>query len=120
MVVRSNCSRSPSLAMRKPALSMINAVVASLFSTSSRNSRSSRAMSSSMSWGRLAMSCVLRTSLADEFVQQHAGDHVERLKDAFALVGCCGKRGHLDVAVIEQKVEVFDGSNRSEEHTSEL
>src|ERR1035438_910017 len=111
MVVRSNCSRSPSLAMRKPALSMINAVVASLFSTSSRNSRSSRAMSSSMSWGRLAMSRVLRTSLADEFVQQHAGDHVERLEDALALVGRRGERGHLNIPVVQQEFEVFHGGN---------
>src|ERR1035438_7840298 len=65
---------------------MISAVVASLFSSNSRNSLPSRSTSSSIICGKVAMSCVLRSCLANELVQQHARDHVERLKHAFALV----------------------------------
>src|SRR5208282_882349 len=97
--------------MRKPPLSMINAVVASLFVRKSCSSLSSRWTSSSRSWGRVAMSCVLGRALADEFVEQHAGDHVERFKDAFASVGGGGKGRHLDIAVVEQELQVFDGGD---------
>src|ERR1017187_6643841 len=93
--------------MRKPPLSMISAVVASLLSRSSRSSPSSCSMSSSISWGRLAISCVLRSCLADEFVQQHASDHVEGLKDAFALVRGGAEGGNLEVAVIQEELHVF-------------
>src|ERR1019366_178901 len=107
MVVRSNCRASPWLVMRKPPLSMISAVVASLFPSKSCNSPSSRSMSSSISWGKEAMSCVLRGALADIFVQQHAGDHVERLKDAFALVRRRAEGRDLDVAVVQEEFQVF-------------
>src|SRR5512145_851314 len=114
MVVRSNWRASPWLVMRNPPLSMIRAAVASLLARSSNSSSSSRWMSSSMSWGREAMSCVLRRSLADELVEQHAGDHVEGFKDAFALVGGGGEGRDLDFAVVEQKLHVFDGSDVGE------
>ena len=52
------------------------------------------------------MSCVLRRSLADEFVQQHASDHVERFKHALALVSGRRKRGHLHVPIIEQEFHI--------------
>src|ERR1039458_5800487 len=107
MVVRSNCRSSPWLVMRKPPLSMISAVVASLLSSNSRSSPPSRSMSSSTSWGREAMSCVLRCSLADELVEQHTGDHVERLKHPFALVRGRAEGGDLDVPVVEQKLHVL-------------
>src|ERR1035441_9061088 len=42
-----------------------------------------------------------------ELVQQHARDHVERLKHAFALVRRGAERGDLEVAVIQQKLHVF-------------
>src|ERR1035441_2248722 len=105
MVVRSNCRVSPWPEMRKPPLSMISAVVASLFSSKSRNSRSSRPMSSSISCGKEAMSCVLRSCLADIFVQQNAGDHVERLEDAFALVRRRAEGRDLDVAVVQDEFQ---------------
>src|SRR5512137_1248758 len=104
MVVRSNCRSSPWLVMRKPPLSMISAVVASLFSSSSRNSPPRRSMSSSISWGKEAMSCVLWRSLADEFVQQHAGNHVERLEHPFALVRGRAEGRDLEVAVVQQEL----------------
>src|SRR5664279_4637247 len=107
MVVRSNCRVSPWLVMRKPPLSIISAVVASVFSIRSCNSPPSRWISSSMSWGKEAMSCVLLSSLADELVQQHAGDHVERLKHPFALVRGPGEGGDLDVAVVQEELHVF-------------
>src|ERR1017187_4233670 len=111
MGVRSNCCASPWLVIRKPPLSMISAVVASLFSSNSRNSLPSRSTSSSISCGRVAMSCVLRSCLADELVQQHARDHVERLKHALALVRRRGEGGDLEVAVVQQKLHVFDRGN---------
>src|SRR5258706_781369 len=107
MVVRSKDRVSPWLVMRKPPLSMINAVVASVLASSSRNSSSSRWMSSSTSCGRVAMSCVLRSSLADELVEQHARNHVQRFEDAFALVGGGSEGGHLEIAVVEQKLHVL-------------
>src|SRR5262249_16931802 len=38
------------------------------------------------------MSCVLRRTLTDKLVEQHPGDHVQRLKDAFTLVRRRGER----------------------------
>src|SRR5689334_2541228 len=68
-------------------------------------------MSSSISWGKVPMSCVLRRSLADELVQQHAGDHVERLENALAFVGCRREGWYLDISVIEQKLHILQRSN---------
>src|SRR5258707_4579222 len=111
IVVRSKRRASPWLAMRKPPLSIINAVVASLFSSKPFSSSSSNWMSSSISWGKVAMSCVLRSSLADILIEQHPGDHVERLKNAFAPMGGRAKRGHLHVAIVQQELHVFNGSD---------
>src|SRR5258706_1950663 len=97
--------------MRNPPLSMISAVVASLFSSSSRNSSSSSWISSSISWGNVAMSCVLRSSLTDVLIKQHPGDHVQRLKNAFTAVRGRTERGDLHFAVVEQKFHVFGRSN---------
>ena len=90
---------------------------ASVCVSNSRNSSSNRWMSSSISWGSVAMiilgrghptSCVLRRSLADKFVQQHAGDHVQRLEDTFATMSAGRERRHLNLAVVEQKFHVFN------------
>src|ERR1039458_1935547 len=107
MVVRSNCCASPWLVMRNPPLSMISAVVASLFSSNSRNALPICSTSSSVICGKVAMSCVLRSCLANELVQQHARDHVERLKHAFAPVRRGAEGGNLEVAVVQQKLHVF-------------
>src|SRR2546423_3199773 len=90
---------------------MISAVVASLFSNNSRNSSSRSWMSSSISWGRVAMSCVLRSGLANVFIEQHAGDHVEGLKNAFTPVRGRAERGHLHFPIVEQKFHVFGRGN---------
>src|SRR5258705_6265122 len=111
IVVRSKRRASPWLLMRKPPLSMISAVVASLFSSNSRSSSSSSWISSSISWGSVAMSCVLRSSLADILIKQHPGDHIERLKNAFAAVRSRAEGGHLHFAVVEQKFHVFGRRN---------
>src|SRR5258706_4746229 len=86
---------------------MTSAAVASLCSSSSSKTWSICWTSSSMSWGRVAMSCVLWCGLADELVEQHAGDHVERLENAFALVSGTLECRHLDFAVVDQVVHVF-------------
>src|SRR5215472_11321585 len=108
MVVVSNWRRSPWLVIRNPPLSMISAVVASLFSSKSRNASSRRSMSSSISCGSVAMSCVLRRALADELVQQHAGDHVEGLEDALALVSDGREGRYLHLTVVEQEFHVLN------------
>src|ERR1700722_10371701 len=95
--------------MRKPPLSMTSADVASAETMSSRSASLSRWRSSSMSWGRVAMSCILGDALVDVFLQQHARDHVQRLEHAFAFVRRRGKGRHLHVAVVEQKIHVFHG-----------
>src|SRR5258708_2322694 len=107
MVVRSNCRLSPCCEMRKPPLSMIKAVVASLFCISSWRMSSSWRTSSSNSWGSVAMSCVLRLRLADELVEQQPRDHIECLEHTFAPVGRGGEGGHLHVAVVEQELHVI-------------
>src|SRR6267142_5740219 len=107
MVVRSNCRESPDCVMRKPPLSMIRAVVASLRSRNPRNTSSSCWISSSMSWGKVAMSCVLRLALVDVLVEQHAGDHVERFENALALVRGGRERRHLHFAVVKEKFHVL-------------
>src|SRR5579862_8563668 len=92
--------------MRNPPLSMISAVVASLFSSNSRSASSRRWISSSTSCGSVPMSCVLRRGLADELVQQHARNHVESFEDALAFVGDRRKGRHLHVPVVEQEFHV--------------
>ena len=54
------------------------------------------------------MSCVLRDTLIDEFLQQQTRNHIQRLKNALALVGSGAERRHLHVAVIEQIIHVFN------------
>src|SRR5207244_12538181 len=93
--------------MRKPPLSMISAVVASLFSSNSRSTVSSCWTSSSMSWGSVAMSCVLRCGLADELIEQHAGDHVESFEHPFAHMGGRAEGRHLHFAVVQQKLTII-------------
>src|SRR5260370_36331220 len=109
MVVRSNCSESPPWVIRKPPLSMTRADVASLSWINWRRTRSSSWMSSSMSWGSVAIAFLggLGRALRDELVQQHAGDHVERFKNPVALVGDRVEGGHLEVAVVQQEFHVF-------------
>src|SRR6185503_12695364 len=93
--------------MRNPPLSRTRAVTASLFSRNSRKTESSSWMSSSMSWGRVAMSCVLRYARVDKLVQQHASDHVERLKDTFAFVSGSAEGRHLHFAIVQQELHVL-------------
>src|SRR5882724_10126685 len=111
MVVRSNWRESPRLLMRKPPLSMIRAVVASVFSSRSWSTSSSRWTSSSISWGRVAMSCVLRSSLADILIEQHARNHVERFKHPFTEMRGGTERRNLHLAVIEKEFHVVDGGD---------
>src|SRR5450755_1683306 len=107
MVVRSKSSALPWCVMRKPPLSMISAAVASAATVSSLSASLSRWMSSSMSCGRVAISGMLGNALVDVFLEQHAGDHVQRLEHALAFMGTGGKRRHLHVAVVQQKIHVF-------------
>src|ERR1039457_1731098 len=93
--------------MRKPPLSMMSAVVASVWPINSRNAASSCWMSSSISWGRVAMSCGLGSALVDEFLKQHARDHVERLKHPLAFVRGAIERRHLHFAVVQKIFHVF-------------
>src|ERR1051326_7459360 len=60
------------------------------------------------------MSCVLRSGVADELVQQQPGDHVQRLEDSFALVGAGGKGWNLNFPIVEQKFHIFYGSDVGE------
>src|SRR6266568_8416687 len=108
MVVRSNCRESPWCVRRKPPLSITSAVTASLRSKKLRNTSSRRWMSSSSSWGRVGISGVLRRAEIDELVQQQPRNHVQRFKDAFAFVRGGGEGRHLDVAIVQQELHVFD------------
>src|SRR2546428_1726848 len=107
MVVRSNSSDSPLWAMRKPPLSMMRAVVASLLASNSFRTWSSCRMSSSRSCGSVGISRGCAGALADEFVQQQAGDHVERFEDALASVRGRSEGRDLHVAIVEQELHVF-------------
>src|ERR1700729_1233716 len=106
MVVRSNSVASPWCVMRNPPLSMMSAFDASVLAMNSRSVVSSGWMSSSISCGKVTMSCVLRNALVDEFLQQQARDHVQRFKHALAFVRGRGEGRHLHVAVVEQKIHV--------------
>src|SRR5438445_7383135 len=86
-VVVSKRRVSPHWVMRKPPLSMTRAEVASLLTSRSSSKASIRRMSSSINWGRVGISGGSASALVDELVEQHAGNHVERFKDAFAFVG---------------------------------
>src|ERR1041384_8279511 len=101
-VVPSKSSARPCWVMRKPPLSMSRAAVDSLWVTRSRSAPSRTRMSSSMSWGRVNMSGGPASTFVDEFVQQHAGDHVQGLEHALALVGARGEGRHLHFAVVQE------------------
>src|SRR5208283_4887233 len=109
MLVMSKSCASPCCVMRKPPLSMISVAIASVLAMNSRNTPSRWRMSSSISWGRVAMSGVLRNALVDEFVQQEARDHVQRLEHALAFVRRGAERRHLHFAVVQQVFHVFHG-----------
>src|ERR1035438_1146086 len=94
--------------MRKPPLSMMSAAVASVWPMNSSNASLSRCMSSSISWGKVAMSCMLGRALVDEFLEQQARDHVERFKHALALVRGGVERWHLHFTVVQKILHVFD------------
>src|SRR5262245_47232737 len=87
---------------------MISAVVASVLVSSSLRASSRHWISSSISWGRVDMSCVLRRSLTDVFMQQHASDHVQGLKHAFATVSCSRVRGYLYFTVVKQELHILN------------
>src|SRR5215213_6060492 len=94
--------------MRNPPLSAMNAVLASLLTSNSRRAASSSETSSSISWGSVPIELrVLRLALIDELVEQHAGDHVQSLEHAFALVGAAGKGRHLNLTIVQQEIHVF-------------
>jgi hypothetical protein len=44
----------------------------------------------------------------DEFVEQQARNHVERLEDALALEGHGREGRHLHLAVVEQEIQILD------------
>src|ERR1039457_3678521 len=94
--------------MRKPPLSMTSAAVASVCRMNSRSASSIRCMSSSISWGRVALSRVLGGALVDEFLEQQTRDHIERFEHALALVRGGIERRHLHLAVVQQIFHVFD------------
>src|SRR5262245_61020522 len=89
---------------------MIRAVVASVWERNSRNSSSIAWISSSINCGSVVdMSCVLRGSLTNELMQQHARNHVERFKHSLALVRGGGERRDLNFTVVQEKFHVFNG-----------
>src|SRR5581483_2048080 len=115
MVVRSNCSVSPRDWIRNPPLSITRAVVASVSVISSPSMTLNCWTSSSMSCGsvamRLDMSRRLSGTLADELVEQHAGDHVERFEYSFALVSDRSERRDLNFAIVQKKLHVVGRSD---------
>src|SRR6188474_189824 len=86
---------------------MISAVVDSVLVSNSLRVSSRHWISSSISWGRVDMSCVLRRSLADVFMQQHASDHVQGLENTLATVCCGGKGGHLHFAIVQEELHIL-------------
>src|ERR1019366_8242695 len=98
MVVRSKSSALPCDVMRKPPLSMMSSLSASL----------SRWMSFSMSCGRVDISGMLGNALIDVFLQQHTADHVQRFEHTLAFVGTGGQRRHLYIAVVHKEIHVFE------------
>src|ERR1051325_3973271 len=111
IVVRSKFRESPWWVMRKPPLSMTIAVVASVCFSNSRNVSSSCWMSSSMSCGSVAMSCVLRRSLSNELIEQHPRDHVECFEYAFAFVRHRSEGRDLNLAVVQDEFHVLHRSH---------
>src|ERR1700690_2633965 len=108
MVVMSKSWASPCWVIRKPPLSMISVAIASVLTMNSRSIPSSCRTSSSISWGRVAMSCVLRNGLViDEFVQQQARDHVQRFEHALAFMRRGTERRHLHFTVVQQIFHVI-------------
>src|SRR5215472_4844309 len=93
--------------MRNPPLSMMSAAAASVWSNSAFKMTPNRWMSSSMSCGKVAMSCVLRCVLADKFIEQQARNHIQRFEYALAFVRHGAEGRHLDVTIVEQKLHVF-------------
>src|SRR5215469_6935136 len=110
MVVRSkSLSRSslPRWVMRNPPLSMISAAEASVWSNNACKMTPNLWMSSSISCGKVAMSCVLRCVLADKFIEQQARNHIQRFEYALAFVRDGAEGRDLDVAIVEEKLHVF-------------
>src|SRR5438445_13605552 len=99
MLVRSKASASPRCVIRNPPLSKTNAVVASLRRRNSPRIKSSDWMSSSRSWGKVAMSCVLRRGLVVVFVEQLEHDHVEHFEHGLVVMhgGDDGRYLHVQV-----------------------
>src|SRR5829696_1291389 len=94
---------------------MMSAAEASLRETSSPRTRSNSRTSSAMSWGKainkVLLSELLHTvAFIDELVQQHACDHVQRFEYALALMRRGAESRHLQLAVIEQELHVFNRS----------
>jgi len=60
-----------------------------------------------------SFSCVLRLRrvLIDEFMEQQARNHVERLKNAFTFMSGSRKRRNLGLTVVQQKLHIFKRGN---------
>src|SRR5262245_45325007 len=108
-VVTSNRRVSPHCVMMKPPLSRTRAEVASLLARRSSSARSSCRISSSRSWGRLPISGRLAGAFVDELVEQHAGHHVQGLKNSVALMRGGTKGRHLHFPVVQEELHVIDG-----------
>src|SRR3954464_1415419 len=110
-VTVSYCWWGPVLVIKNPPLSKSNAMLASLLSSNSSITESISVMSSSINWGNVAILRGFAIGIGDEFVEQEPGDHVEGLENAFALVRGSGERGHLCLAIVEEKIHVLDRSD---------
>src|SRR6266498_4836682 len=116
-VITSKSGALPHWVMTNPPLSITNPTVASPLIKSSCKAAFSSPMSSSISWGSVGIPNDLgpggsgdpALAFGDELLEQQAGDHVQRLEDAFALVGASREGRHLFLAVVQQVVHEFDG-----------
>src|SRR5258706_4072043 len=97
--------------MRNPPLSMMSATLASDFTRSSCRARPSSWTSSSMSWGSEGILGGFTIAVVDEFVEQDARDHVERLEDTLAFVGARREGRHFHLPIVEQEIHVFGRSH---------
>src|SRR5262245_37301209 len=95
--------------MRNPPLSMSRAALASLLMSNSSRARLISAMSSSMSWGSVAILGSFAGALVDKLLQEQTRDHVQRLKDSITFVGAGREGGYLFVPVVEKEFQVFRG-----------
>src|SRR5688572_133352 len=79
-----------------------SAKIALICSTSSSNS------SGSVPVIELSGDFLLAAGLREQFMEQHAGDHIERLENTIAFGRGRFERRDLHVAIIQEKIHVLD------------